>query len=129
MLRSAPRAPMLASDALARCIDACFDCAQACTGCADAGLGEESVAELTRCIAPDLDRADLCNATGSVLSRQVTAGEPWLWALIDACAEACASCAAECERHAAMHEHCDVRAEVCRICESRCREVQLLAAT
>jgi hypothetical protein len=35
MLRSAPRAPMLARDALARCIDACFDCAQDCDVCAE----------------------------------------------------------------------------------------------
>ncbi len=55
--------------ALAACIDACLVCAQTCTACADACLSEEMVAELRKCIRTDLDCADVCAATGSVLSR------------------------------------------------------------
>jgi hypothetical protein len=51
MLETTPQQPLFSREALARCIDAYFDCAQACTAGADACLGEEMVAELTRCVA------------------------------------------------------------------------------
>jgi hypothetical protein len=51
------------------CIEACVECAQACTTCADACLSEDMVAELTKCIRTNLDCADVCDATGRVLSR------------------------------------------------------------
>src|SRR5690625_4143080 len=55
---------------LAECIEACFECAQTCTACADACLAEDMVAELTQCIRLNQDCADVCEATGRVLSRQ-----------------------------------------------------------
>lgn len=55
--------------ALARCIDACLTCAQACTACADAGLSEDMVTDLTKCIRTDLDCSDVCTSSGAVLSR------------------------------------------------------------
>jgi hypothetical protein len=42
--------------------------------------------------------------------------------LLEACAAICKTCGDECERHARMHEHCRVCAEVCRRCELACRE-------
>jgi hypothetical protein len=46
--------------------------ARGCCGrvCADACLGEEKVEMLRRCIRLNLDCADVCNATGRMLSRQ-----------------------------------------------------------
>ncbi len=123
MLAATPNAPRYDPEALARCIDSCFDCAQSCAACADASLGEEMVGHLTRCISLNLTCADVCAATGFVLSRQIGSDEPTLPVLIEACAQACASCADECERHAEMHEHCRVCAEACRDCEARCREL------
>ena len=55
---------------LAACIAACFQCAQTCTACADACLAEDTVADLVFCIRTDLDCADICTTTGSILTRQ-----------------------------------------------------------
>nr|MDQ3342689.1 four-helix bundle copper-binding protein [Actinomycetota bacterium] len=98
----------------------CFDCAQACSACADACLGEDMVAELRKCIRLDLDCADVCAATGRVLSRQ-TAYDPTITtAVLTACAAACKACGDECASHAEMHDHCQVCAEACRRCEQAC---------
>jgi hypothetical protein len=105
------------------CVEACFDCAQSCTACADACLGEDDSKSLTRCIRLNLDCADVCDATGRILSRQ-TAFEPEMArAALRACAEACRLCGDECERHASHHEHCRVCAEACRRCERACNDV------
>ena len=105
MIETNPSQTPAASAALAECIEACFDCAQACTACADAYLGEEDVQMLVRCIRLDLDRADVCESTGKILSRQ-TAFDPQLAeAALRACAEACHVCGEECEQHAEHHEH------------------------
>jgi hypothetical protein len=106
---------------LVACIDACFDCAQACTGCADACLAEDSVAHLRTCIRTNLDCADVCDATGRILSRHAGADTDLARAALQACITACQTCGEECERHAGMHEHCRVCAEACRACEQACR--------
>jgi len=85
---------------LAECIRACFECAQACTACADACLGEQRVAELVTRISTDLACADLCLATGSVLSRHRGHDASLTLATLEACATACQTCRKECERHA-----------------------------
>jgi SAM-dependent methyltransferase len=125
ILRTHPAAHAL-SDELVRCIEECFACAQSCTACADACLGEEDVAGLRKCIRLDLDCADLCTATGRILSRQTEPDTALLRTTVEACAQACRACAEECERHAQHHEHCRVCAEACRRCEEACRS--LLAA-
>lgn len=126
MLDTHPRPSQGDRAALRECIETCFDCAQACTSCADACLGEERVSGLVRCIRLNLDCADVCDATGRVLSRQ-TEPEPGLVRTqLQACAEACRVCGAECERHAGHHVHCRVCAEACRRCEEACN--RLLAA-
>jgi Domain of Unknown Function (DUF326) len=107
----------------AACIEACVDCAQACTACADACLSEHMVGELTKCIRTDLDCADVCEATGRVLSRHTGYDANLTRALLQACAQACRSCAEECEHHAAMHEHCRICAETCRRCKQTCNAV------
>jgi hypothetical protein len=110
-------------EALVRCIDECFACAQTCTSCADACLAEEGVQELVRCIRLNLDCADVCDATGRVLTRQ-TSFEPRLaHSMLIACADACRVCGEECERHADHHEHCRVCAEACRRCQQACEDL------
>jgi hypothetical protein len=108
-------------DALTACIEACVECAQACTACADACLSEDMVAELRTCIRTDLDCADVCEATGRVLSRHTGYDANLTRAVLEACAAACRACGDECSRHAEMHEHCRVCAEACRRCEQACR--------
>lgn len=107
---------------LVTCIERCFECAQACTACADACLSEPGVAELVKCIRSDLDCADICDATGRVVSRHTGYDANVTRAVLEACATACASCADECERHT-MHDHCRVCAQACRRCETACREL------
>ena len=121
MLRTHPQ-PVADGGPLAECVEACYECAQTCTACADACLGEtDHLAMLVRCVRLDLDCADVCDATGRVLSRAAATDDGVRRALVAACAEACRACGDECERHAAMHAHCRVCAEACRRCEAACR--------
>ncbi|MGW1654439.1 four-helix bundle copper-binding protein [Streptomyces atratus] len=110
-------------DKLARCIEACNICAQACTACADACLSEGMVGDLTKCIRTDMDYADICNATASVLSRHTGYDANVTSALLQACAVACKACGDECASHADMHEHCRLCAEACRACQEACTEL------
>jgi hypothetical protein len=84
------------------------------------------VVDLVKCIRTDLDCADICEATGRILSRHTGYDAKIARAVVEACAQACATCADECQRHADMHEHCRICAEACRRCEQACRA--LLAA-
>jgi hypothetical protein len=81
------------------------------------------VTELTKCIRTDLDCADVCATTGSVLSRHTGYDANLTKVVLQACQTACTSCAAECEGHAGMHEHCRICAESCRRCEQACADV------
>lgn len=108
---------------LAACIAACFECAQSCTACADACLSEDSVGELTQCIRTNLDCADLCAATGNVLSRHTGQDLNITLAALRACWMVCKACADECEQHADRHEHCRICAEACRRCEQACMDL------
>src|SRR5690625_7484117 len=83
---------------LADCIAACFECAQTCTACADACLAEDMVTDLRNCIRLNLDCADICQATGTVLSRRTGQNLTTVKALLEACRTACQECADECER-------------------------------
>ena len=126
MVKAYPDSINLDRDLLAECISQCVACAQVCTACADACLSEDMVAELTKCIRTDLDCADICEATGRILSRHTGYDANISRSVVEACAQTCASCADECERHAGMHDHCRICAEACRRCEQACRG--LLAA-
>ncbi len=120
MLRYTPVAVAFDPDRLSTSIKARFDCLQACVACADACLGEDTVVALRRCIATNLSCADICSATGRILSRQVDYDAEVTRGALEACREACRRCAEECERHATMHQHCRVCAEACRRCEEAC---------
>ncbi|MDQ1058138.1 hypothetical protein QFZ23_002039 [Arthrobacter globiformis] len=121
MLNSHPQGVDAArKESLAECIAACFECSQACTACADACLGEKMVADLAACIRTDLDCADICAATGNILTRQTATNTAITRPVLEACRAACAVSADECEQHSDMHEHCRICAEACRRCEAAC---------
>ena len=120
MIDTTPAPTGYERDALVRGIEACYECAQVCTACADACLGEDSVAELRRCITLDLNCADICGAAGRALSRQTEYDSDVSGALLRACRDVCRRCADECEQHAAMHANCRVCAEACRACADAC---------
>ncbi|MEU5153902.1 four-helix bundle copper-binding protein [Glycomyces sp. NPDC021274] len=107
---------------LAECIQDCYSCAQACTACADACLSEDDVAMLVKCIRSDLDCADICFATGQVLSRHTGYDANLTRTMLEACAAACKACGDLCAEHAHM-PHCEYCAQQCRACEQACREL------
>lgn len=113
----------LDTQVFADCVDACFDCATTCTTCADACLSEDMVADLRHCIRTNLDCADICDATGRVISRQTQPDVSLLQTQLQACAAACKACGNECEKYAQMHEHCRVCAEACCRCEQSCNQL------
>lgn len=123
MIETNPNAAPVDAGTLAELIDACFECAQTCTACADACLGEDDPKAMAYCIRTDLDCADLCAATGRVMSRQTAFESEMARAAVEACARAAKLCGDECERHAGHMEHCRVCAEACRRCERACNEV------
>lgn len=123
MISTHPHVQAVVDDALIRCIEDCYACAQICTICADACLGEPNVTELTQCIRRNLDCADICSAAGAMVSRRTGSNAEVLRATITACLEACRICGEECRKHAQMHEHCRICADVCDSCREACHLV------
>ena len=123
MLNTHPAPIDIDQELLTECLVACLECAQACTTCADACLSEDMVADLTTCIRTNLDCADICEATGRVLSRRTGYDANLTRTVLQTCAQACKSCGDQCAQHADMHEHCRVCAEACRRCEQACNRV------
>ena len=105
-------------------LELCMECSEVCSSCADACLGEQDVAGLVRCIRLNLDCAAICDVTARTLIRQVEFDWELARPLVEACAEACRICSLECQRHASMHAHCRICAEVCRRCEEACRALE-----
>lgn len=123
MLETYPTDIWLDRRLLAEGIAAAVGCAQTCTACADACLNEPDVAELTRCIRENLDCADICEATGRVLSRHTGDSFATTQSVLKTCVAVCRSCADECARHAERFAHCRVCAEECRRCAEICEEM------
>ncbi len=57
---------------------------QACSACADACLGEDMVADLAACIRTDLDCADICQTTGTIINRQTATNTGIVRSLLEA---------------------------------------------
>ena len=93
------------------------DCANECNHCTTACLDEPNVKALINCIKLDIDCAEICRLTISLLARGSEHGKH----LLKECAEVCDVCAAECEKHAHHHDHCKKCAEACRTCAEACR--------
>jgi hypothetical protein len=99
-------------------IDALNNCAIECSHCAMACLDEEDVKMLAACIKLNIDCAEVCRLTASLLSRGSMHGNH----LLKECVEICEACADECEKHSHM-EHCKKCADVCRHCAEECSEM------
>ena len=96
-------------------IDTLNRCATECSHCAMACLDEKDVEMMVKCIRLDIDCADICRLTASLLSRGSEHGNH----LLKECAEVCEACAEECEKHSHL-EHCKRCADVCRDCAEAC---------
>lgn len=104
------------TDDIQACIDACNRCATACDLCAAACLNEDAQA-MARCIALDIDCAQICRVTAGFIARQSASVAD----VCRACAAVCDACVAECTQH--QMEHCQRCAEACRQCAEACRRV------
>ena len=98
-------------------IAACNACADACDHCAIACLQEADLSHMTRCVALDMDCADVCRTMAACLSRDT----PFAQVLGSACSVVCEACALECERH--PHDHCRRCAQACRQCAAECHRL------
>jgi hypothetical protein len=101
----------------ATCIEACNACAAACDHCAAACLAEENPKPMARCIALDMDCAQVCRMASSYMARD----SEFAAAICAMCADVCEACGAECEKHAM--DHCRECAAACRRCAEECRRM------
>lgn len=99
------------------CIEACNSCADACDLCAASCLQEANPKPMARCIALDMDCAQICRLAASYMAR----GSELSTIICGACAEVCDACAGECEKHDMAH--CRECAEACRRCADECRRM------
>jgi hypothetical protein len=103
------------------CIQACTECAVACNHCAAACLQEDDVKMMARCIALDIDCAEVCALAAAAMSR----GSEHARLLCHACAEVCQACGQECAGHQA--DHCRQCAQACMHCAEECRQMAAMA--
>lgn len=99
------------------CIDACYDCAAACDHCATACLSEDDVKAMARCVALDMDCAQICRTAAACMAR----GSEFAQQICKLCAEICAACGKECAQH--KHDHCQECARACEACAEECRKM------
>ena len=69
---------------------------------------------MARCIALDLECADICRLAASSIAR----GGEHMQVICALCADACRGCAAECSMHDMAH--CQRCAEACKRCADAC---------
>ena len=99
------------------CIEACQACAAACDHCAAACLDEPDVTMMARCIALDMDCAQICSLAAAYLARDSEFAKE----MCELCADVCTACAEECEKH--DKEHCQACADACQSCADECRKM------
>jgi hypothetical protein len=99
------------------CIEACNACAVACNRCIASCLQETDVKMMVRCIALDMDCAQVCALAASAMSR----GSEHSQAICALCADIGQSCADECAKHPMTH--CQECAEACLKCVEACRKM------
>jgi hypothetical protein len=92
------------------------NCARICEMCAASCLSENDVKMLTKCIKLDLDCAEICKTTATLLQRDSEVSD----SILNIYVEICRKCAEECEKHASKMNHCKECAEACRRCEQEC---------
>jgi hypothetical protein len=101
----------------ASCIEACNACADACDHCTTACLAEADPKTMARCIALDIDCAQICRMASAYMAR----GSEHMATLCTLCADICDACGKECKRHSM--EHCQKCAAACQHCAEECRRM------
>lgn len=108
-------------DKFKSCIEACYACAAACDHCAAACLQEQDVEAMARCIALDMDCAQICRLAAAYMAR----GSEFAKAVCQLCAEVCQACGDECAKH--QMAHCQECAQACYRCAEECRQMAAAA--
>ena len=103
------------------CIEACNSCAVACNDCAASCLQEPDVKMMARCIAMDIDCAQLCAVAAAMMAR----GSEHAGAICTVCADVCQVCGDECAKH--DMEHWRQCARACHACADACRSMGAMA--
>lgn len=103
------------------CIDACYACAAACDECSTACLDEQDVRMMARCIATDMDCAQICRVAAAFMAR----GSVFAKAVCALCADVCTACGDECAKH--PMDHCQRCAQACHRCAEACRKMAAAA--
>lgn len=101
----------------ASCIQACYACAAECNHCATACLQEDDAKMMARCIALDIDCAEICALAAAAMAR----GSEKAREICRTCADVCQACGEECGRH--KQEHCQRCAQACMRCADECRRM------
>lgn len=99
------------------CIEACNACAEACDHCAVSCLQEPDPKMMVRCIALDMDCAQICRMAAGYMARD----SEMATAICQLCAEVCDACGDECAKH--QMAHCQECAQACRRCADECRRM------
>lgn len=99
------------------CIEACHTCASVCDHCASACLQEDDIKMMARCIALDMDCAQICRMAAAYMAR----GSEFAKAVCGLCAQVCQTCGDECAKH--QHAHCQECAKACQRCAEECRRM------
>ena len=120
LLRSEQARGVLDPQAFAMCIDAAFKASQACMACSDICFAVEDARLLIKCVRLNGDCADLCVATGWMLSREPHPDPVAMQTQIEACVRACQETAAECERLGTLYPHTKLCAAACKRCVAAC---------
>lgn len=120
MFSAHPNPASDAGEAAFALVKAAAECSVVCTTCADACLEEPNVQELRKCIRMNLDCAEICALTATLISRPGEQDRAVLRAQLEACAKACRACAEECGHHGDAMEHCRICAETCLECAEAC---------
>ncbi|MCY1173268.1 putative cysteine-rich protein YhjQ [compost metagenome] len=103
------------------CIEACNVCATACNHCAASCLKEPDVKMMSKCIAWDMDCAQICTVAAAVMAR----GSEHRQEICKVCADICQSCGDECAKHDMTH--CRECAKACHHCAEECRKMVTMA--
>ena len=72
---------------------------------------------MARCIALDMDCAQICRLAASYMAR----GSEFAGAICQMCADVCEACGDECAKH--QMGHCQECAQACRRCADECRRM------
>ncbi|URF03979.1 four-helix bundle copper-binding protein [Cupriavidus campinensis] len=99
------------------CIDACNACAVACNHCAASCLREQNVDEMRKCIALDMDCAQICAFAAAAMSRD----SPYAKEICQLCSRVCDDCGTECAGHET--QHCQDCAKACQQCAQACQSM------